>query len=218
MLSDGINTPNNTRLFEKNRLMKIIIIFYIIQMIQESKSKKIFDGSTLSDSIQWARDHPLLVLASSLLIITLLSRLSNTGPEDTTPDITTENKAPHANAGGPYEQTLDNPVSFSAEKSYDEDGTIVSFEWDFGDGQKGTGKTTSHQYNNTGTFVVTLTVTDDDDKTSTDTAVITIKPSDSSNISEEEETDPIFWIISGSLSGLLLLGLAGIKFRRRLFE
>ena len=107
---------------------------------------------------------------------------------------------------------------FSAEKSYDEDGTIVVFEWDFGDGTKGTGKTVNHQYNSTGTYVVTLTVTDDDGKTSTDTTVIMIKPSGENNPADEANINPVFWIVSGLLSSLLLLGLAGVKFRRRLFE
>ncbi len=49
--------------------------------------------------------------------------------------------------------------SFDASASFFEPA-LVSYEWDFGDGQTGTGKTTTHQYAADGEFVVTLTVTD----------------------------------------------------------
>lgn len=64
-----------------------------------------------------------------------------------------------------------NPVSnervyFNASASYDTDGTISKYTWDFGDGSAGRGKTTSHIYEipvpGTKTFSVTLTVWDDD--------------------------------------------------------
>jgi PKD repeat protein len=38
-------------------------------------------------------------------------------------------------------------------------GTNLTFAWDFGDGQTGTGAYPSHQYVNTGTYIVCLTVT-----------------------------------------------------------
>jgi serine protease len=50
---------------------------------------------------------------------------------------------------------------FNASGSYDPDGTILSYTWDFGDGDFGSGKTASHTFTEAGTFTVTLTVTDD---------------------------------------------------------
>jgi PKD repeat protein len=38
---------------------------------------------------------------------------------------------------------------------------VVSYNWDFGDGRTGTGKTTTHAFTTVGTFSVTLTVTND---------------------------------------------------------
>ena len=57
-------------------------------------------------------------------------------------------------------------VTFNAAASRDSDGTIVSYEWNFGDGASGSGVTTSHTYDTSGTFNITLTVTDDKGATS----------------------------------------------------
>ncbi len=51
-------------------------------------------------------------------------------------------------------------VSFDASESDDPDGDIESYAWDFGDGETGTGKTVTHEYDEDGTYEVTLTVTD----------------------------------------------------------
>jgi parallel beta-helix repeat protein len=49
-------------------------------------------------------------------------------------------------------------ASFNASDSYDCDNTIVSYEWDFGDSNNSTGKTTSHTYSTDGGYNVTLTI------------------------------------------------------------
>jgi len=51
-------------------------------------------------------------------------------------------------------------VSFNASSSYDSDGSIVSYEWDFRDGHSGVGGTPTHTFNSAGTYSVRLTVTD----------------------------------------------------------
>ncbi|MGD2070829.1 MAG: S8 family serine peptidase [Gemmatimonadota bacterium] len=48
---------------------------------------------------------------------------------------------------------------------YDPDGSIIAYEWTFGDGATGSAATTSHTYATAGTYSVTLTVTDDDGAT-----------------------------------------------------
>jgi len=61
-------------------------------------------------------------------------------------------------------------ITFNASESYDPDGYIVSYFWDFGDGTNATGVIVSHAYVDDGNYTVTLTVTDDDDATASTTA------------------------------------------------
>jgi|SRR5882672_414300 len=73
--------------------------------------------------------------------------------------INNANRAPVANAGGPYTTCVGKPVSFNGSAT-DPDGDPVTFSWDFGDGNTGSGATPSHTYSNPGAYNVTLTVTD----------------------------------------------------------
>jgi PKD repeat protein len=64
-------------------------------------------------------------------------------------------------------------VYFDAYKSTSESG-IVSYDWDFGDGEFGTGITTNHTYDTAGTYIVYLTITDSNGYEAYDTKVITV--------------------------------------------
>jgi len=56
--------------------------------------------------------------------------------------------------------TNDLTASLNATGSNDPDGSIAAYDWDFGDGQTGTGSTVDHAYAVAGTYPVKLTVTD----------------------------------------------------------
>jgi glucose/arabinose dehydrogenase/chitodextrinase len=62
----------------------------------------------------------------------------------------------------PSPATVAVPVTFDGSMSMDPDGTIVSYSWDFGDGNFGAGIVVSHAYAATGTYDVTLTVVDNE--------------------------------------------------------
>ncbi|MEO0732780.1 MAG: PKD domain-containing protein [Bacteroidota bacterium] len=53
-------------------------------------------------------------------------------------------------------------VTFDASASTDTDGNIVSYAWDFGDGNQATGASVAHTYAFNGTYPVRLIVTDED--------------------------------------------------------
>ncbi|MBC7080661.1 MAG: PKD domain-containing protein [Thermoplasmatales archaeon] len=62
----------------------------------------------------------------------------------------------------PEEPTdLDN-ITFNASNSYDIDGYIVNYTWNFGDGSVGYGKFVEHRYSDDGKYKVKLTVYDND--------------------------------------------------------
>lgn len=63
---------------------------------------------------------------------------------------------------------------FFTDSSTDADGNIVSWAWDFGDGNTSTVQNPSHVFQNTGTYTVALTVTDDDGATDTHTVTIMV--------------------------------------------
>jgi PKD repeat protein len=66
------------------------------------------------------------------------------------------------------------PVSFDGTSSYDPDGTIVGYAWDFGDGSTGSGATPTHGYSIAGTYSVKLNVTDNSGSTQVSTQTVTI--------------------------------------------
>ena len=63
---------------------------------------------------------------------------------------------------------------FNGSFSYDPDGAIVEYAWDFGDDETGSGATDSHTYKVAGTYTVELTVTDDDGTTGSDSQAVTV--------------------------------------------
>jgi len=92
-----------------------------------------------------------------------------------TAEVTINNRAPSADAGGPYNGTRNSSIEFDGSDSGDMDGSIVAYSWDFGDGSpKAYDSIANHSYENMGTYIVKLTVTDDDGARSESTAVVTI--------------------------------------------
>ncbi len=63
---------------------------------------------------------------------------------------------------------------FNASRSYDTDGYLTRWSWEFDDGTNGTGERTIHAYQALGIYTVTLTVTDDTGATGTDTISVEV--------------------------------------------
>ncbi len=67
-----------------------------------------------------------------------------------------------------------NKVVFT-DRSTDSDGTIVSWYWDFGDGNTSTEQNPSNWYSGSGTYTVTLTVTDNDGARNSQSKTVTFE-------------------------------------------
>jgi plastocyanin len=78
----------------------------------------------------------------------------------------------------PNEPLVGQTVTFNASESYDHDGVITSYAWDFGDGTTlaGTDSVVAHVYTEDGTYDVTLAVTDEDELIGTAWKNIAISP------------------------------------------
>jgi PKD repeat protein len=75
--------------------------------------------------------------------------------------VTAANSPPTANAGGPYSGSTNVPLAMNGTGSSDPDaGQTLTYDWNFGDGNTGTGVTPSHTYIHAGNYIVSLTVTD----------------------------------------------------------
>jgi PKD repeat protein len=112
-----------------------------------------------------AGPNPIHVYTASGSYTVILTVTDDTGESDSANSmatIGTGNLPPSADADGPYAGVVDVPVSFDGTGSEDLDGTIVSYEWDFGDGTTpATEESPDHPYDAAGPYFVTLTVTDD---------------------------------------------------------
>lgn len=84
------------------------------------------------------------------------------------------NFTPHAYAGDDLQGRTDAAIAFDGRRSFDVDGAIASFAWDFGDGGTGVGSQPQHVYTVPGDFTVTLTVSDADGATATDSLEVNV--------------------------------------------
>jgi PKD repeat protein len=92
--------------------------------------------------------------------VTLVVNDGTVSSAPSTAAVTIDNRAPVANAGGPYSGTRLQAIVFDGSASSDPDGDALSYAWDFGDGASAVGASPSHLYASLGTFTVTLTVAD----------------------------------------------------------
>jgi len=102
------------------------------------------------------------------------------------------NLPPSANAGGPYEGLTNENITFNASESYDPEGNIEGYRWDFDNDESYdtnwlSQPTTHYTYEDAGIYIIRVQVKDDENLTDSDTAMVTI--SDSDNILPVADAD-----------------------------
>lgn len=94
--------------------------------------------------------------------VSLIVNDGKTNSQSTTSTIVVDevNDAPVADPDGPYLGRVGQAIAFEGESSFDLEGAIKEYQWNFGDGTIANGKNQKHIYSRPGNFKVTLTVTD----------------------------------------------------------
>jgi len=140
---------------------------------------KIDDGTEIAvgNVLNWTADT--LSDGSYVFYVRAEDAAGNSGPYGncsfTVNTSTADSMIPVADAGGPYSTALTNSsLLFDGSVSFDPDGSIVNYTWNFGDGEHRFGSSVNYRYNSSGEYNVTLTVTDDDGLMDDDTVMITI--------------------------------------------
>lgn len=88
-----------------------------------------------------------------------------------------DNDKPFVDIGGPYSGEANIPIQFNGSGSYDADGTIDFYRWNFGDGSSEILDVDPlHTFSNDGEFTVTLTIIDNNGTSNTETALVSISP------------------------------------------
>jgi len=166
---------------------------------------KINDGPT--QSVQADGQPHIIIEGSNKLEYWSVDRAGNEETHHMI-DVKLDKTAPVADAGGDRSVAQNILVIFEASKSSDNVGT-VSYEWDFGNGSKGTGLTVTHTYKEPGTYVVRLTVKDAADNKNTSSVSITVlkdtdgdRTPDTTDIDDDGDGMSDAWELSYGLNPL----------------
>jgi len=141
--------------------------YHSFQVVSKTKAEGMMPETMTTYYVSTAEPYVLLYQTSTVgstenyTIIELISVEEKTfDPEDydLQEPVSEDNTLPIARFNF---EISDLTVSLDASESSDTDGELVSYHWDFGDGQSGSGQQVNHTYDSSGNFSITLTVTDD---------------------------------------------------------
>jgi hypothetical protein len=98
-------------------------------------------------------------------------------------DIQTTEMSLKADAGPDQTVSVGDVVTFNGSGSFDPDGNVLAYHWDFGDGYTASGAMVTHMYTDIGTYTVTLTV-NNASASSRDTALVRVLADPSTQYSQ----------------------------------
>jgi PKD repeat protein len=120
---------------------------------------------------------------------------------------------PVARANGPYTSFINKNITFNSTGSYDPDGLIINYTWNFGDNNISFLENPIHSYTKPGNYIVYLTVVDNDNLSNT--AVISIYIKEPEHEKEKEYQLPIPWIILLAIFATIIDFIIIYKRRRK---
>ncbi|MGE7887274.1 collagenase ColA [Bacillus cereus] len=104
------------------------------------------------------------------------------------------------NMNGPYSGIVNEEIQFHNDGTESENGKIISYLWNFGDGTTSTEANPTHVYGEKGTYTVELTVKDSRGKESKEQTKVTVKQDPQTGGSlEEEKVLPFNTLVKGNL-------------------
>jgi PKD repeat protein len=136
------------------------------------------DGTVLNDGGA-APTHTYAAEGTYSVSLTVTDNLDATGTLILTDHIFVGNLPPDpAFTFAPTVPASGDPIQFDASTSSDPDGTLVRYDWDFGDGTTldDGGPTPTHTFTTEDTFTVTLTVTDNNGAVQSTSSVVSTLP------------------------------------------
>jgi hypothetical protein len=223
LIIDARKTRGSTSLIKEKILPTLLTYMVFLSIVKNNlyeTPSKIGNIPFLQETkiFEWIQENPLLTLGVLMLFSYFLLNTPNTSETMIDEPLDYQNHKPHAAIDGPYKGVVNTPLLFNAEKSYDEDGTITSYDWNFGDKTTGSGKIIEHLYTKTGNYNITLTVTDTNEDMDSDSIEILISDKKSSTADQNSNTnDNVFWIISGILTFISCVGIILLIYRRKFF-
>lgn len=123
------------------------------------------------NSVNWQANY--VVTADSVEKLSGYRFLTNL-PANVRRALLTNTKPPIAKVVATASGVEGTPVAFDASASLDPNGTIVSYDWSFGDGNSGTGATPSHTYDFFGEYTARVVLTDNDGLVDTAYVAVTV--------------------------------------------
>jgi PKD repeat protein len=140
-----------------------------------------------------------------LILMTLITVILLTVPVT----MVSANEPPIANAEPKYQEIYEGEEAwFSANGSYDPDGYIVYYEWDFGDGSYGYGVETSHIYNTPGNYTVWLTVYDNENGSARDYVMVVVHSMGNTNSPPTAVAYPDYQVVAAGEDAWFYGGLS----------
>ena len=129
------------------------------------------DGTTASGQ---EVTHRFTISGTFTVFLQVTDNSGNTGSTNKTVTISANQNPTAAFVYSPSSPAVGDSVYFDASNSSDPDGSIVSFQWNFGDGHSGSGQQIQHRFNNAGTYTVVLVVTDNSGNTDSVDHTVTV--------------------------------------------